>query len=342
MNQAEVLKQQFLSSGSLLAITREYERELPCLFDLILKDNTRLSFWDTGVLMVEPEQVGDCEIVISSGIHGNETAPIEITEQLISDIVSGKTKVANRVLFIIGNPVSMNIGKRFEVENMNRLFCGKHEGKNHYEAHRAAQLESYLKRFFQCDEKQRYHFDLHTAIRASKYPKFAIYPYPDGKNWDKQQLGFFLASDINTILFGHQPSGTFSYYSSHTFSAHAVTVELGKVKQFGENDLVEFTAMTSNLRSLIEGKDIVTKPFNNDDFNLFQVQLELVKKSEQAFKLNIAGDVENFTDFEAGFQLTEDSDGGYKVQQSGEAIVFPNASVPVGQRAGLVVQKTQI
>jgi succinylglutamate desuccinylase len=246
------------------------------------------------------------------------------------------------VLFIIGNPVAMNKSERFDIENMNRLFNGKHAGKTHYEAKRAAQLEYYVEQFYHREQvKQRVHYDLHTAIRGSKYQKFAIYPFPDGRDWRKSQLEFFLASDINTVLLGHQPSGTFSYFSSHRFNADAFTVELGKVKPFGENNMHEFLAIRSNLATLIRGDEVATKPFDNDDFNLFRVKTELIKKSE-GFKLNIAEDVENFTEFKQGFVVAEDREGNYVVEQDGEAIVFPNANVPVGQRAGLIVVKTQI
>jgi succinylglutamate desuccinylase len=103
----------------------------------------------------------------------------------------------------------------------------------------------------------------------------------------------------------------------------------------------EFAAIRKNLAALISGEAVETRPFNNKDFNLFRVKTELIKKSED-FKLNIADNVENFTEFKHGFVLAEDSQGNYVVEQDGEAIVFPNASVPVGQRAGLIVIRTEI
>lgn len=331
-----------LLQQGLLELTRTHPNGFETQQPLKIQQNLSIQLLDTGVLLVEPESNSRVDLVISSGVHGNETAPIEIVDTLVRKILNGDLTVGNRVLFIIGNPVAMNMSERFDVENMNRLFNGKHQGKQHHEAKRAARLEQYVENFFhQNSTNQRIHYDLHTAIRASKYKKFAVYPYPDGREWNKAQLEFFLASDINTILLGHQPSGTFSYFSSHRFKADAFTVELGKVKPFGENNMDEFQAISVNLATLIRGDKVQTKPFDNADFNLFQVKGELVKKSE-AFKLNIADDVENFTDFKQGFVLTEDESGGYVVEKDGEAIVFPNAKIPVGQRAGLIVVKTQI
>ncbi|MCO7225408.1 succinylglutamate desuccinylase [Pleionea sp. CnH1-48] len=341
MSTVEQLKKQLVEQG-FLALTREYEAGIPETLEFALDDGLKVQLLDTGVIVFEPSSPANTDLVISSGVHGNETAPIEIVDDLVRRILMQELSVHNRVLCIIGNPVAMNMSQRFDIENMNRLFNGKHQGKEHHEALRAKRLEDYVKDFFgKREDATRCHYDLHTAIRGSKYARFSIYPYPDGRDWNKEQLSFMLASDINTILLGHQPSGTFSYFSSHQFEAHAFTVELGKVKPFGENTMSDFAAITANLSTLIEGKTVNVKAFDNEDFNLFEVKDELLKKSE-SFALNISDDLENFSSFDAGFQLSEDSDGGYRVEEDGEAIVFPNAKVPVGQRAGLVVRKTRI
>jgi succinylglutamate desuccinylase len=347
MNTIEVCRDLMINQASFLDLTRTNELSIPERFSFKTAAGISLSVIDTGVVLIEPadNMSSESSIIISSGVHGNETAPIEIVDQMVKDIVLGRQTVKNRTLVIIGNPVSMNMSQRFKEENLNRLFNGTHKNSDSYESKRAADLERYVEQFFSEEPKsvsRRYHYDLHTAIRKSMHRKFTIYPYPDGRDWSQEQLAFFLSSDINTILLGHQPSGTFSYYTSHQFKADAFTVELGRVKGFGENDMSEFVAIDTNLRALIAGTKISTKPFKNSDFNLFQVQAELVKKDQEKFRLHIADDVKNFTEFSTGYQLTDDSDGGYTVQEDGEAIVFPNAKVPVGQRAGLVVKRTQI
>jgi len=326
-----------------LELTKTLENKAIDVVSWKVNDNTKVSLLASGVLLVEPlDTSGVCDLVISSGVHGNETAPIEIVDRLVAKILTQDLVVRNRVLLIIGNPVAMNLSQRFDIENMNRLFNGHHVGKNHHEAIRAAQLENMVSNFFVAGTAtERRHYDLHTAIRGSKYSKFAVYPFPDGRDWSKPQLEFFLASGINTVLLGHQPSGTFSYFSSHRFNAHAFTVELGKVKPFGENNPEDFALIEDNLAKLISDEAVNSKPFDNSDFNLFAVKRELVKHSEE-FSLNIADDLENFSDFKRGFQLSNDGEHSYIVEQDGEAIVFPNAKIPIGQRAGLIVEKTDI
>lgn len=358
----------FVEQGDFIALTRQFEQG----FVQTGTDNqlsfkvkkAKISLLDTGVLLIEPEMIvpesvetelvneklatPSKSIVISSGIHGNETAPIEIVQQLISDIITQKIQVKHRTLLIMGNPVAMNIAKRFQTENLNRLFCGKYqEIKPCFEKYRAEKLEGYVRDFFNTgadandDKVTNYHYDLHTAIRNSKYEKFAIYPYQADKPWDKEQLSFMASCGVNTILFGHGPSGTFSYFSSVNFAAHAFTVELGKVRAFGDNDMTNFQAMTNNLSALISDTVISLKSFDNEDFNLFKALGDITKVSDK-FELYIADEASNFTDYPVNTLLSNDSGEEYRTSLPGESIVFPNANVGNGQRAVLMVVPTTL
>lgn len=337
------LLQELLVHNDFLKLTRENPSPLPESSNLSHR-GLSISLEDTGILQVEPENTGAHDIVISSGVHGNETAPIEICNQLVKEILSGELTVRNRILFIIGNPHAMNQGERFIDENLNRLFCGKHQGKTHPEARRAERLEQCTRAFYAAGkpDTERCHFDLHTAIRASKYEKFAIYPFQDGRDWNKKYLNFFKESGIETILLAHQPAGTFSYFSSHEFQANGFTVELGQVKPFGQNNMASFETFSNNLRGLINGTYLPQSDFENHGFNLFRVVDEVIRHSDQDFSLNIDAKIANFAQFPIGFQLTSDDNDGYQIKSDRHAIVFPNAKVPKGHRVALIVEKTDI
>ena len=343
MSQFEQAIEQFQTSGNLLKLSQDFEHGIPQTLQFEV-NNSRIELIDSGIVQVTPNNLKshDTDLVVSSGIHGNETAPIEIVNQLVTEVITGEITVTQRVLFIIGNPVAMNISQRFEVENLNRLFCQKYKDTtDSYEKSRAEQLEQVVDNFYKNNDCERLHYDLHTAIRASKYEKFAIYPYKADKSWNKNQLAFLQNSGVNTILFGHAPSGTFSYFTSSQYQAHAFTVELGKVKPFGENNMADFAAMTNNLRKLIIGEKVKTESFSNDNFNLFEVIGDITKETDN-FELFISDDVSNFTDFPVGTKLSQDVSQSYATSQPGESIVFPNAKVANGQRAGLMVIPTQL
>ncbi|WP_448212252.1 succinylglutamate desuccinylase [Colwellia sp. MEBiC06753] len=355
------LQQQLQSTGDFLALTSAYEWSLPETFQFTVphqatSSESLVSVLDTGIIVFEPQgRATSKDIVLSSAVHGNETAPIEICADLIQQLITGQLYLAERVLFLFGNPAAMNIGERFVEENLNRLFSGAHSegGISNKERIRAARLEQAVAEFFEQGDKQagskltresereRYHYDLHTAIRGSKNDKFAVYPFRHGKPWKKSQLEFLHACDVSTILLSHSPTTTFSYFSSNNFGADAFTVELGKVMPFGENDMGKFEKVRDTLTRFVSGQSLALTPYQPENFAIFEID-QTINKTTEAFKLHFADDVENFTDFPIGYVLASDNGVEYKVRTEGEAIIFPNANVAIGQRALLTVKPTSI
>ncbi|GAA5142577.1 succinylglutamate desuccinylase [Thalassotalea piscium] len=354
---AQHLQQQLTHTGDFLSLTRQYPEGFGTSVTFQVKNLHQIinvNVLETGLIIFEPvSKTTTQDIVLSSAVHGNETAPIEICADLIQQLIMGQLYLAERVLFIFGNPASMNIAERFVEENMNRLFSGGHSqdqgqgaGLINKERLRAKLLEDTVREFFEqgsqvSQNRKRSHYDLHTAIRGSKNDKFAVYPFRHGKPWKKEQLSFLQACGIETILLSHSPTTTFSYYSSNEFGADAFTVELGKVMPFGENDMSKFTQVKSTLTALISGNKLELKPFNESDFYIYEIH-QIINRTHENFSFTFADDAENFTDFPKGSVLAYDGDKAIVTEVEGEAIIFPNAEVAIGQRALLTVIPAKI
>lgn len=294
---------------------------------------------DTGVLRLEPTQSSATSLVLSVGVHGNETGPIELVNQLVIDILEGAVTLNVRLLVLIGNPVAANSAKRFCDVNLNRLFNGAWKEYDGFEAKRAKRLEQAVCDFYSLTENKtgqiKLHYDLHTAIRGSVYEKFVVYPYVENGVYSKEQLAFLAASGIDAVLLSHQPTTTFSYYSFAAHGAHAFTIELGKVYPFGENDLSRFADLEGSLTLLLEKGALAQSSLSS--LRVFSV-LDSLVKDDDSYELSIADDVKNFTSFEAGYRIAHSNKSDYYIKQTGDAVVFPNTNLPVGQRAGLVVR----
>ena len=309
-------------------------------------EHTDVEVWDTGVIVFAPrvESADTPEnevksIVISSAVHGNETAPIELCNSLIMALLTGQLVCRHRILFLIGNPPAIHNGPRFVEENLNRLFSGAHsqgEGLVNAERVRAKKLEQYVGKFFNNIKATgpRCHYDLHTAIRGSKHEKFAIYPYRGAKPYSQEQLMFLAACGIKTVLFHHEPTTTFSYFSWNNYQAEAFTIELGKVMPMGQNDMTRFIALKEMLCRLITGQALELDSFDESKLNLYQVNRSINKHFDD-FEFTFANNVENFTTFPKGYVLAKEGGRDIKVEAPSEAIVFPNANVPIGQRTVL-------
>jgi len=342
MSQIEKLKQ-LKSNGFLASTLAEPVSAVP--WQACLDNGTKLSLWQSGVLRIRPALASVTavpkRVLISSGVHGNETAPMEIVDQLVSGILNGRITVKNELLLMIANPVAANQASRFVEDNMNRLFSGAHQVSGsgqtaNYEQLRAAELEKFTQRFFEAGDEPKLHYDCHTAIRGSQFKKFIVYPYLKNREWSKTQLGFLERCGIEAALLSNQASTTFSYFTSNTFGADSFTVELGSVKPFGENDMNQFQAFIDGLSRLIEDKE----PFNEKPKRLktFAVIEEIIKRTDQ-FELHVEPNALNFTEFPKGSILASDKNYQYVTQNDGERFVFPIANVPIGHRAMLVVDQ---
>ena len=358
LSEQEQLSKELQDTGDFLTVTRKYEFSMPAFSFEVSNNETnslsKVSVLDTGIIIFEPlSHSSTKDIVLSSAVHGNETAPIEICSELIKQLILGNLHLQERVLFLFGNPASINISERFVEENLNRLFSGGHsqdqgngEGLINKERHRALLLENTVRDFFEqgskvSDNRQRSHYDLHTAIRGSKNDKFAVYPFRHEKPWKEDQLQFLLACGINTVLLSHSPTTTFSYFSSNEFGADAFTVELGKVKPFGENDMTNFAAVKQTLTRFISGQNLQLKEYISSDFCIFEID-QTINRLHPDFHLHFSDDVENFTDFPINSLIATDGDIEHRTKKQGEAIIFPNANVAIGQRALLTVTPTTI
>ncbi len=312
----------------------------------ILPNGVQLRMMDIGVLEVRvPDALvskpANNAIVISCGIHGNETAPIEIVSRQISQIVTGVITPRVNILYLLGNPESMKISKRFVDINMNRLFqqaylSYERTPENQYELDRAASLEGYVTDFFENNaEGTKTHLDLHTAIKPSFHKTFAIRPFGQGTIADDSKK-LLIALGIEAVLQHNKESTTFSYFSSETFKAEAYTLELGKVKPFGENNPEDFKLAIECLDVLIQHQSIA----DTDTCKLveYKVVAEIMRNSED-FKFYVDEKVENFTAFPQGYLIAEDFNYNYRVAFEEESVVFPNIQVPVGQRVAVMVTK---
>ncbi|WP_062389368.1 succinylglutamate desuccinylase [Pseudomonas abietaniphila] len=328
-----------LALGKLLELTLA-GRE-PAEKTQLTVEGVRMRWLAEGALEVRPPEARDngTDLLLSAGIHGNETAPIELLDALIHAIARGELKPRARILFLFGNPEAMRRGERYVEHDINRLFNGRHEQSGGSEALRACELERLAASFFSLPGRYRLHYDLHTAIRGSKIEQFALYPWKAGRQHSRRELVRLHKAGIEAVLLQNTSSIVFSAYTYDKLEAEAFTLELGKARPFGQNQGVDLGPLKATLEHLIRG----TEPLVGDQIDglkLFSVAREIIKHSD-AFRLNLASDVENFTQLEKGFVLAEDlADSRWIVEEEGARIIFPNPKVKNGLRAGILIVPT--
>ncbi|MCJ1887769.1 succinylglutamate desuccinylase [Pseudomonas sp. LA21] len=331
-----------LALGKLLELTlagREPTEKIQ-----LTADGTRLHWLAEGALEINPSTTRDQggDLLLSAGIHGNETAPIELLDRLVQRIARGELKPAVRILILLGNPEAMRRGERYLEQDINRLFCGRHEEGSGNEALRASELERLAAAFFAREGRTRLHYDLHTAIRGSKIEQFALYPWSEGRQHSRDELARLRSAGIDAVLLQSKPGITFSAYTYSHLGAEAFTLELGKARPFGQNQAVNLDRLESMLQSLIRGDAPEADGSQLDGLKLFAVSREVIKHSDH-FRLHLDDAVDNFTELDQGYLLAEDIGGTrWIVEEQGARIIFPNPRVKNGLRAGILVVPTEL
>ncbi|TKC86773.1 succinylglutamate desuccinylase [Trinickia terrae] len=328
-------------ASDFLAFTLAGGRPLAGRETQVCANGVRATWLDDGIVQLEPAAIGGKtrSVLVSAGIHGDETAPIELLSFIVGDIASGALPLACRLLVVLGNIEAMRTSCRYVDDDLNRLFSGKHaQLPESREAPRAARLERAAADFFAHAPAQadaRWHIDMHTAIRASVFEQFALLPHT-GAPLSRAMFEWLRDARIAAVLLHTAKGNTYSHFTAQTCGARACTLELGKVRPFGQNDLTRFAGADRAVRQMVAGgAGDVAAPMPR----VFTVIDQITKVSDQ-LELYLAADVPNFTPFRKGMLLARDGDYQYIVKHDEERIVFPNPAVKVGLRAGLLVVET--
>lgn len=322
-----------------------------CYLDKLLNENH--PFWDqvertqvlkTGKLIqkdigfieyIPSARLALSPLILSCGIHGNETAPIEMLSDLLEELSQEKFSCHRPVLFVFAHREGMKVHQRFVEYNLNRLFNGQHKNTPDFlESPIALKIEKAV-HSFQASYGLGTHLDLHTAMRGSQIQKFAIGPLSSGEGFSIEAKKLLESLGIQAVVHTDDGGTTFSSYTKSQFGYLSFTLELGKVKPFGENNREEFQDTYEGLKDCLnQNENSALK--KRSDLKEFIVERELLRDSEE-YEFFIPDDYINFTTFNEGDLIQKGKEGNL-IASKDQCLIFPNKNVPIGQRTGLLLK----
>ncbi len=277
-------------------------------------------------------------VLLSVGVHGDETGPIELVAYLLDELAQTPDALKVDLMLCVGNIGAIRQAKRFIDADLNRMFRAERGTlAGTAEAARADEMIAATSAFFADAGPQRWHLDLHTAIRPSAYPTFAIVPDLIADAAKEELIGWMGEAAIGAIIMNPSSAGTYSYYSAEHHAAAGTTVELGRIGTLGQNDLSQFEAARVALNRLLRGSAPVAAA---QAPHVYQVAQNIIKLSDN-FKMAFGKETHNFTALKKGEEIARDGDTVYTVQHDEELVVFPNPDVRIGLRAGMMVTRVR-
>lgn len=287
--------------------------------------------WDDGVYAIRGKGAADAlPLILSAGVHGNEAGPARALESLQQQLLE-RTLIPQRpLLLILANPPALLNGSRFIKTNLNRLF-GAPVRPPGYEAKRSLALEQHCREFAEL-YGVGWHLDLHAATKPSLHAHFAMMPACE-RHYEDAWAPLLAQHGFTALVRQKSPVHTFAHFTCTQMGYESFTLECGTVRG---TDAGLHAVLNSLLQALLQ-----EAPFANPGVSTLQ-QYEVVQdliKQHDAFRFLVDEDSVDFATFTQDTPLAQNGDEVVTSPFDRCALLFANSQVPVGDRAGMLLQE---
>jgi succinylglutamate desuccinylase len=306
-----------------------------------------VQIWADGIWQIRPVQAAICaRFLISMVVHGDETGPVHLITRLLCDQRQHTTPLPVELIVVLGNLEAHALNRRYVEQDMNRLFAVAATLANTADARRALVLRQTLEsRLWEATALTLplIHLDLHSTIRASLKPTFAIVPCILTRDHfahiRSPWVSWLLHSGLNAVVLASDEGPTFSAYSAR-HGAWSCTLELGQVAAANSGfKTVDHEALMRALAALLRQPlaHTLQKPSSPPKPGLIYRATQEVIRSSPIFEWLLPRETINFTLLAPNQLVARDGANVVRAQYPGECVLFPNPNVAVGLRAALLV-----
>ncbi|WP_440904171.1 succinylglutamate desuccinylase [Catenovulum sp. SX2] len=294
-----------------------------------------------GILELIPATLVKHSLILSCAVHGDETAPVEVLDKILADIVVGKIHLNTHLVIVFANIAAIKQNKRYIDTNLNRLFTtdllNKPTQAGNYEEHRAEQICTCLAKIYSAGLYPfRTHLDLHCSIKPSIYPIFAVKPVKL-VGGPVVVYNTPLRYPVQAIIHARKPSSTLSFYTCNLLACSSATLELGKSAKLYNNQSNLLRQIYVHLVEGLACTELIPRFCVHSDRH-FVVSDEIVKHNK--FFHFISPDVlVNFHPLVHAQPFVRLS-GTETIDSFGEEFIcFANQQVEIGHRAALILKR---
>lgn len=317
-----------------------------------IHNHATIKYYNDGCIAIFPNSPTSRDaLIISVGIHGDETAPVEMAYKLMSEIYDG-LKISIPIMISVGNLEALKFGTRAVDVDLNRCFEGN--GSEDLLEHKRASLiidsiNSFTKDLENIGARLTSVLDLHSYV----YPN-CFKQYQDEKTqfaicvkqqaYSQKHEMIIKDCRINKVITDVSLKGTLVSYIATTFpDALAMVFELGHAKKFGENNPLDLKNIYDYLKALICNESIVKSSLlKQQEIEIYKFCDPLIKTCD-SFRFNENICLRNFTKYAEGTIIAYENDEiVYKIPSDNYTVLFPWPSRPVGTAGTYLLQKLSV
>ncbi|WP_166434293.1 succinylglutamate desuccinylase/aspartoacylase domain-containing protein [Vibrio viridaestus] len=279
--------------------------------EVITSKGVSITFHQAGVIELIPDSINSdtCHLILSCSYVKSDTSHLQIIDSIISDIAIGFQTLKSRCLVIL-QPKSRSLNDdRVIDEHLNNI------------------IEAFWR---DTSKNQRRHVDISPNNHPSIYSTVAYSPKVRGAVRSSSLFSFIESSHIDAVVLNNAPTQTLSWQIAQTYDVDSIQIELPTDSYNTVRHNQGFELALRDLLSNEKSEHMPKKP------KYFRVTRTIVKQHEN-FKFLFSESLANFTRFKHGEVFGMDDDKPLMAKNDGEAILYPDASVDIGESAAIMV-----
>ncbi len=278
----------------------------------IISNGVRVVLHDAGIFEVIPLEITEetDRLLVTSCSTLADVSYLGLIDTLLNDILSGFQHIKTHCLFVFNEVPDSKNNERALDESL----------KNH--------IEEFLEGV---NPKNALHLDVSLNSRPSHYSTVAFSPKVRKLARSRRLFEFLALSHIDAVVLNNAPTNTLSWNVANQFEVDSVQIQLS-TRSLASNERKNqgFELALRDLLANEKSEHIAKSP------KYFRVTRTIVKQHDD-FHFLFSANIPNFTRFKHGEVFGMDGDKPLMAKNDGEAILFPDSDVSVGEVAAVMV-----
>ncbi|WP_432773736.1 succinylglutamate desuccinylase [Francisella salimarina] len=316
-----------------------------------VKNGNLIKYYNDCIVAIFPTaKTSQKAMIVSVGIHGDETEPVELVYKLFNDLINGNITINRPLMIIVGNLEAIRQGKRQIEVNLNRCFdIDELSLNNSLEHKRALDIITVIDHFKKELDAENTSIELLLDLHSYVYPdyfceyqddktQFAICVKEQPYNLSHEKILF--ACNLGKVITDINMKGTLVSFIVKKYPyITSMVFELGHAHKLGDNNPLDLENISNYLYTQVSEKYNQKIQRNSQQIEKYKFCPSVIKNNE-TFELNNNICLKNFTKYKKGTVLAyENGEVIYKAPSDNHTVLFPWPTRPIGAAGTYILEK---